>query len=40
LGVEHGLDAAVIAGVAQEFCDRHGLPYNSRAGRARLAASG
>jgi hydroxymethylglutaryl-CoA lyase len=40
LGVEHGLDAATLAGVAQEFCDRFGLSYNSRAGRAQLAASG
>lgn len=40
LGVEHGLDAAVIATVASDFCDRFGLSYNSRAGRAQLAASG
>ncbi len=38
LGVEHGLDAGVLATVARDFCDRHGLAYNSRAGRALLAA--
>ncbi len=38
LGVAHGLDSGGIATVARDFCDRHGLSYNSRAGRARLAA--
>ena len=39
LGVEHGLDATAVAEVAWDFCERHGLSYNSRAGRALLAAS-
>ncbi len=38
LGIEHGLDASVIASVARSFCERHGLSYNSKAGRALLAA--
>ena len=38
LGIEHGVDLAAVAGVAQRFCAEHGLTYNSRAGRALLAA--
>lgn len=38
LGIEHGIDLAAVAGVAQRFCAEHGLTYNSRAGRALLAA--
>ena len=38
LGIEHGLDTAVIATVARSFCERQGLTYNSKAGRALLAA--
>ena len=38
LGVEHGVDAAGVADVAQRFCADHNLTYNSRAGRALLAA--
>ena len=40
LGVEHGIDAAGIAVVASDFCDAHDLTYNSRSGRALLAAEG
>lgn len=40
LGIEHGIDLASIAKVAQDFCSEHNLNYNSRAGRALLAAQG
>ncbi len=38
LGIEHGIDMAEVAGVAQRFCRDHDLVYNSRAGRALLAS--
>lgn len=38
LDIEHGLDLAAVARVSSEFCDTHGLAYNSKAGRAFLAA--
>jgi hydroxymethylglutaryl-CoA lyase len=40
LGIEHGVDTHAVARVARTFCDSHGLSYNSRAGRAQLAAEG
>jgi hydroxymethylglutaryl-CoA lyase len=38
LGIEHGVDAKRVAEVARQFCDEHNLVYNSKAGRALLAA--
>ncbi len=38
LGIEHGIDAEAVARVAQQFCVDNNLTYNSRAGRALLAA--
>jgi hydroxymethylglutaryl-CoA lyase len=38
LGITHGVDLRSVAGVAQRFCADHNLTYNSRAGRASLAA--
>jgi hydroxymethylglutaryl-CoA lyase len=38
LGIEHGVDAHAVADVAQRFCSEQNLTYNSRAGRALLAA--
>ncbi len=38
LGIEHGLDPLAIAQVAQDFCDDQNLAYNSKAGRALMAA--
>jgi hydroxymethylglutaryl-CoA lyase len=38
LGIGHDLDAAGIAVVAHDFCAAHHLAYNSKAGRALLAA--
>lgn len=38
LGVEHGVDLRRVAEVAQGFCDDHNLTYNSKAGKALLAA--
>ena len=38
LGVEHGVDLERVAEVARAFCTDHNLTYNSRAGRAVLAA--
>lgn len=40
LGIEHGLDALRVANVAHRFCRDHNLTYNSKAGRALLAAEG
>ena len=40
LGIEHGVDMAAVAGAASRFCADHDLAYNSRAGRAVLAAAG
>jgi hydroxymethylglutaryl-CoA lyase len=37
LGIEHGIDREKLARVAYDFCNAHGLAYNSRAGRAMLA---
>lgn len=34
LGIEHGVDAAAVARVAQRFCLEQNLGYNSRAGTA------
>lgn len=38
LGIEHGVDARQVADVAQRFCSDNNLRYNSKAGRALLAA--
>lgn len=38
LGIEHGVDVFQVAKVARAFCAEHDLAYNSRAGRALLAA--
>jgi hydroxymethylglutaryl-CoA lyase len=38
LEIEHGLDALAIAHVASKFCDDQNLTYNSKAGRALMAA--
>lgn len=38
LGIEHGVDPVAVARVAFSFCEDHNLSYNSRAGRALLAA--
>ena len=40
VGIEHGIDLLKVADVAQRFCLEHNLDYNSRAGRALLAAIG
>lgn len=37
LGIDHGVDLAKVAGVAQQFCADNNLEYNSRAGLASLA---
>lgn len=38
LGIEHGVDARKVAQIAHGFCREHDLAYNSKAGRALLAA--
>lgn len=38
-GIDHGVDANAVAAVAADFCERHGLQYQSKAGRAALAAA-
>jgi len=38
LGIDHGVDGLAVARVAQRFCTDHNLGYNSRAGKAMLAA--
>lgn len=38
LGIEHGVDMTRVAQVAQRFCSDNNLVYNSKAGRALLAA--
>jgi len=38
LGIEHGVDGLQVARVARRFCTDHDLAYNSRAGKAWLAA--
>ncbi len=40
LGIEHGIDMSGVAGVASDFCSQHDINYNSRAGKAFLAARG
>ena len=40
LGIEHGVDLGELARVAEQFCNDHNLAYNSKAGRAYLAAGG
>lgn len=40
LGIEHGVDLGGVARIAFEFCSAHDLGYNSRAGKALLAAEG
>ena len=40
VGIEHGIEVVRVAEVAQRFCLEHNLDYNSRAGRALLAAEG
>lgn len=40
MGIEHGINVLKVAEVAQRFCLQHNLDYNSRAGRALLAAEG
>lgn len=39
MGIDHGLDGLAVARTAQDFCDAQGLGYQSRAGRAMLAAA-
>ncbi len=39
MGIEHGLDGLAVARTAKAFCETHGLGYQSRAGRAMLAAA-
>lgn len=38
MGIEHGIDARRVAEVSYQFCERHNLTYNSKAGRALLAS--
>ncbi len=38
MGIGHGIDLRSVAEVAERFCAEHNLTYNSRAGRALLAA--
>lgn len=38
LGIEHGIDLGAVARTASDFCSSHDLSYNSRAGKAWLAA--
>ncbi len=38
LGIDHGVDMRGVADVAHRFCVDHNLVYNSKAGRAMLAA--
>jgi len=38
LGIEHGVNGLEVARVARRFCTDHDLAYNSRAGKAWLAA--
>ncbi|MEX2252099.1 MAG: hydroxymethylglutaryl-CoA lyase [Acidimicrobiia bacterium] len=40
LGIGHDIDMAGVARVSHDFCDAHELTYNSKAGRAILAAEG
>ena len=40
VGIEHGIDLHGVADLAQRFCLKHNLDYNSRAGKALLAAEG
>lgn len=40
LSIGHGVDGEAVARVASVFCDDQNLVYNSRAGRAQLAAEG
>lgn len=39
LGIEHGIDSPAVAVTASRFCVEHDLVYNSRAGRAIVAAT-
>lgn len=38
LGIDHGIDLGKVAVTARDFCSEHDLHYNSRAGKAWLAA--
>jgi hydroxymethylglutaryl-CoA lyase len=38
LGIGHGIELDAVARVASRFCEDQGLSYNSRAGKALLAA--
>lgn len=38
LGIEHGISIGGVAKVGFDFCETHGLSYNSRAGKAWLAS--
>jgi hydroxymethylglutaryl-CoA lyase len=38
LGITHGISMGGVAEVGSEFCESHGLGYNSRAGKAWLAS--
>jgi hydroxymethylglutaryl-CoA lyase len=38
LGIAHGVDTRAVAAAASRFCTDHDLVYNSRAGKADLAA--
>lgn len=38
LEIDHGIDPIAVAEVAQRFCSEQNLTYNSKAGKAMLAA--
>lgn len=38
LGIEHGISMGGVAKVGSDFCETHGLGYNSRAGKAWLSS--
>jgi hydroxymethylglutaryl-CoA lyase len=38
LGIEHGISMGGVAEVGFDFCETHGLGYNSRAGKAWLSS--
>ncbi|MEX1093268.1 MAG: hydroxymethylglutaryl-CoA lyase [Acidimicrobiia bacterium] len=40
LGIEHGISMGGVAKVGSDFCETHGLDYNSRAGKAWLSSQG
>jgi len=38
LEIEHGINSIAVADVARRFCSKHNLEYNSKAGKALIAA--